>query len=127
MTKGRPGGTGKTSQITKRVGETLRRLREERQMSQAALAKAASTSRSEINGIESGQRSPTIISLDYLARGLGVPITAFFEKEKPPSPRKPTPEEAQVSKLALRLRGRDLSYLRHIEEFLRWFDRTRPS
>lgn len=122
---GRPGGTGKTSEITKRVGQALRRLREERQMSQAALAKEASTSRSEINGIESGQRSPTIISLDYLARGLGVPISAFFEKEKAPSPRKPTAEEEQINKLVLRLRGRDLKYLRHVEDLLRWFERTR--
>lgn len=93
-------------------------------MSQAALAKKARTSRSEINGIEAGQRAPTIVSLDHLSRALGVPVTAFFSDEKPPAKRA-TPQEVALERLLLRLRDHDLAYLGHVEAFLRWFERTR--
>ncbi len=118
-------GPGKKSEITRRVGAVLRRIREEQQLSQVALARKARTSRSEINGIEASLRAPTIVSLDHLAHALGVPVTAFFSSEKPPKKPTPTPEEVIVNRLLLKLRGRDLRYLRDIEAFVRWFDRTK--
>ena len=117
-------GPGKTSKITRDVGAALRRIREDQQLTQVALARKAGTSRSEINGIESALRAPTIVSLAHLAHALGVPITAFFSDERPPK-KTPTAEEAALNRLLLKLRGRDLRYSQDIEAFVRWFDRAR--
>ena len=65
-------------------GNVLRRLRNERQLSQEALAFESGLERTFIARIETGRRQPTIASLFKLANGLDVSasyIVAEVEKE----------------------------------------------
>jgi transcriptional regulator with XRE-family HTH domain len=61
------------------VGERLRILREQRGLSQRALAAASDLSPNALSQIERGNVSPSVSTLNRLAAALGVPITAFFE------------------------------------------------
>jgi len=60
------------------VGEQVRLLRDQRKLSQQALAEASGLSRNTLSLIERGQTSPTVSTLKSLARALSVDINAFF-------------------------------------------------
>ena len=64
------------------VGSQLLRLRQERGLSLRALAKECGLSVNAISRIERGESSPTVSSLQRLARSLKVQVTEFF-KSKP--------------------------------------------
>ena len=53
-------------------GLNIRRLREERALTQEALAEKASLDPTYISGIERGVRNPSILSLVRVAKALGV-------------------------------------------------------
>lgn len=61
------------------VGQRIRMLREQRNLSLRALAERCGLSINAISKIEHGENSPTVASLHLLASGLGVPITEFFK------------------------------------------------
>lgn len=61
------------------VGKQIRLLREQRKLSQRALAEAGGVSRNTLSLIERGQTSPTVSTLKGLARALSVDINAFFQ------------------------------------------------
>jgi transcriptional regulator with XRE-family HTH domain len=61
-----------------RVAVNLRRIREEKGMTQDALAQAASMDPSEIRRIESAGRDPGVRVLARLAGGLGVPASELL-------------------------------------------------
>ena len=63
---------------TVEVGKQIRHLREQRKLSQAALAEMSSISRNTLSLIERGQTSPTVATLKSLAEALSVDINAFF-------------------------------------------------
>jgi transcriptional regulator with XRE-family HTH domain len=65
------------------VGSRLRTLRNERDMSMRALARASGLSTNALSMIERGRTSPSVSTLYKLAEALGVPITAFFRLEPP--------------------------------------------
>lgn len=65
------------------VGSRLRTLRNERDMSMRALARASGLSTNALSMIERGRTSPSVSTLYKLAEALGVPITAFFRVEPP--------------------------------------------
>jgi transcriptional regulator with XRE-family HTH domain len=69
------------------VGQKVRELRSTRNLGVRDLAKRSGISANTLCLIESGKSSPTVSTLQRLARGLQVPITAFFDTE---------PEEKQV-------------------------------
>ena len=69
----------------KNVGESLRRLREARNLSMRLLAKNSGLSANALSMIERGRTSPSVSTLYKLADALEVPVTAFFG----------TPEERQ--------------------------------
>lgn len=62
------------------VGDRLRVLREQKGLSQRALATASNLSPNALSQIERGNVSPSVSTLNQLADALGVPITAFFMK-----------------------------------------------
>ncbi len=54
------------------IGQAIRRIRLEREMSQEELALKAGIARSYMSGLENGWRNPTVAVLDRVAKGLGV-------------------------------------------------------
>lgn len=61
------------------LGETVRRLREERDLTQEELAARAGLSANYVGEIESGKRNPSALVLFALARGLGVEPARLLE------------------------------------------------
>jgi transcriptional regulator with XRE-family HTH domain len=56
------------------MGTRIRKLRESRAMTQAALATKAKISREYVNKLESGRYDPTMGVLQRIARALGVSL-----------------------------------------------------
>jgi transcriptional regulator with XRE-family HTH domain len=106
-------GPRRTSDIKRRLGETIRSLREERVLTQAEL--------SEINGLENGSRAITVITLESVARALGVPISTLFADEKRPAT--PSRSEATLYRIVGKLRDREPDYLLSVEKIIDFFDR----
>ncbi len=67
------------------VGERLRTIRRQKKMSVRALAAASGLAINTLSMIENGKTSPSVSTLQILARALEVSISAFFE---PPAPGK---------------------------------------
>jgi DNA-binding XRE family transcriptional regulator len=61
------------------LGRNLRRVRTAAGLTQTALAKRSGTARSYVSGLEAGQRNPTAVTLQRLAKVLGVTPMAFFQ------------------------------------------------
>jgi putative transcriptional regulator len=61
-----------------RLGNRLRELRSERDLTQAALAELVGVSRKTINTIENGVFVPSTLVALKLARALGRPVEALF-------------------------------------------------
>lgn len=76
-----------STHFRKQLGVNVGTLREERGLTQAALALRANVDRSYVNKIENARVNPTIDKMVQLADGLGVPITALFHglDQLPPS------------------------------------------
>src|SRR5512146_2521516 len=68
------------------VGRRLRELRLQHHLSIRSLAEQSSLNFNTLSLIENGKSSPSVSTLQQLAKGLGVPITAFFEMDIPRSP-----------------------------------------
>lgn len=56
----------------KRLGENLKRIRLEKDISQAEIARSLDVSRGFISSIESGKRNPTLTTITRLANAVGV-------------------------------------------------------
>src|SRR5580692_9130153 len=65
------------------VGSAVRAARLRAGVSQAELARRAQTSQPSIARLEKGQVSPTVISLDRIARALGTELIIDFEPVAP--------------------------------------------
>jgi transcriptional regulator with XRE-family HTH domain len=65
------------------VGRRLRLLRSERGLSIRALAEISGLNVNTLSLIENERTSPSVNTIQQLARALGVPITAFFETSAP--------------------------------------------
>jgi transcriptional regulator with XRE-family HTH domain len=64
----------------RRLATVLRKLREERNMTQEELAKLAKVTRSHLSLLEAGHRTnPSLDVLKRLARALGVSVTELLE------------------------------------------------
>jgi len=61
------------------LGESVRRLREEQQLSLRALAERTGFSASFLSQVENGQASPSITSMERIAAALGVTLSQFFQ------------------------------------------------
>lgn len=69
-----------------RVGREIRQRREEKGWSQAKLAAAADMGVSGVSQIETGARNPSAVTLEKLAKALGVGVADLFPKAQPPLP-----------------------------------------
>jgi transcriptional regulator with XRE-family HTH domain len=67
------------SPTPKQMGARIRRLRKGKGMSQAILAKRAHLTRVYITRLEAGRQDPSLSTINALAKGLGVPVTALLE------------------------------------------------
>ncbi len=65
------------------VGHCLRKLRSERGLSIRSLAEQSGLNANTLSLIENSKTSPSVSTLQLLARALDVPITAFFEIDIP--------------------------------------------
>ena len=63
------------------VGEKLRQLRSERNISQRDLAKLAGLSPNSISLIERDETSPSVATLQSLATALNIRMSYFFEEK----------------------------------------------
>jgi len=63
----------------KRLGVTIKRLRERRGLTQAALAKAAGVHRVYVAQIEGQTKVPSIATLEKLAKALNVKVGRLLE------------------------------------------------
>lgn len=68
------------SSLALRIGTRVRALRMAAEASGGDLALASGVSRSLLSRIEHGQVSPSLESLDRIARGLKVPLARIFEE-----------------------------------------------
>lgn len=60
-------------------GMRLKALREQKGMTQEALAKKAGVSRAYLSRLEMGLHDPPLSRLQKLAKGLGVPVVRLLE------------------------------------------------
>lgn len=58
--------------MRKLVGRNVKRVREQRDLTQEQLAEASGFSQQYISGLEHGRRNPTIITIYEIAQALGV-------------------------------------------------------
>ena len=65
--------------IQKRFGNRVRELREQKGLSQEALAFAARVHRTYLGGIERGERNPSLKNINTIARALKVSLSDLFE------------------------------------------------
>lgn len=68
--------------VRRRVGLNLKRLRQERGLSQEELAFQAKVHRTYLSGVERGIRNPTVTVLEGIAAALGVPSSKLLEETK---------------------------------------------
>jgi HTH-type transcriptional regulator / antitoxin HipB len=73
------------------VGSAVRAARLRSGVSQAELARRAKTSQPSIARLEKGQVSPTVISLDRIARALGTELIIDFEPVTEARSSRPSP------------------------------------
>jgi transcriptional regulator with XRE-family HTH domain len=67
--------------VSVNVGQRIRSLREERDLSIRALARASGLSANALSMIERGRSSPSVSTLYKVAGALDIPITAIFRAE----------------------------------------------
>ncbi len=64
------------------VGQRLRELRQQKNLSVRALASLSGLAINTLSMIENGRTSPSVSTLQVLARALEVPIASFFERRR---------------------------------------------
>ncbi len=65
--------------VKARLGHNLRRIRQEKGLSQEQFALEHDIDRTYISGIERGVRNPTIIVVEKIAKALGVSIGELLD------------------------------------------------
>lgn len=67
------------SELTIIVGQRIRNYRIKRGLSQEKLAELADCHPGYIGQVERGEKNATIVSIERIANGLGVPLSRLFE------------------------------------------------
>jgi transcriptional regulator with XRE-family HTH domain len=79
MERGRRFAGGNVSALDVNVGQRLRQLRSERELSLSALANVSGLNINTLSLIENEKISPSVSTLQKLALALDIPVGAFFE------------------------------------------------
>jgi DNA-binding XRE family transcriptional regulator len=64
-----------------RLGAHIRKLREEKEISQSELARLADKDRQSIHRLEKGEVNPSVLFLKQIAKALEVPLKDIFDFE----------------------------------------------
>lgn len=80
------------------VGENIRRIRQERGLTQEDLALMSGLSQGYINQLESGKRRFTQKTLTAIAEALNLPVYIFFREEGEEGRLQEKPEESYVKR-----------------------------
>lgn len=67
------------SNVSQRFGQRVKKLREQRKMSQLALAQKAKLDLTTINEIEKGNRDPMLKTIWRIANALDIKISQLFD------------------------------------------------
>lgn len=68
--------------VRRRLGQNLKKLREEQGYSQESFADHCGLHRTYISGIERGVRNPTVVIVDKIAKALKVPAGQLIDDLK---------------------------------------------
>lgn len=109
--------------IAQHLGQRIRELRTERGIAQAELARRVGTSAAHLNKLEAGAKAPTVVTVEALARALGVGIGDLFPAK--PQVLTGNPPDPLWVRLTGDLRRRDHDYLVLVRDMLRLLDRAR--
>ena len=100
------------------IGDRLRALREEKNLSQGDIEKRSGLFRCYISRVENGHTVPAIETLEKLARALEVPMyQLFYDGEEPP--KLPNlPKRKSSDEIAWGSSGKDARYLSKLRRLL---------
>ena len=99
------------------IGDRLRALREEKNLSQGDIEERTGLVRSYISRVENGHTVPAIKTLEKFARALEVPMyQLLYEGEEPPKP--PTISTRKLPEHAWGTTGKDAKYLQELRRLL---------
>jgi transcriptional regulator with XRE-family HTH domain len=98
------------------LGERLRTVREQKELSQGDVEKRSGLLRCYISRVENGHTVPAVETLEKLARALEVPMyELLYEGEEPPKPQFPGGKSSQK---LWGSSGKDARYLRKLQQCL---------
>src|SRR5271170_7486254 len=101
------------------IGETLKALREQRNLSQGDIEKRTGLVRPYISRVENGHTVPAIETLEKFARALEIPLyLLFYDGEKPVAPIVTTP----LTEKGWGASGRDAKTLRRFYRLMSRMD-----
>ena len=66
-------------EISKRLGQNMKRARGKKKMSQGALARLLEVDKGYISNIENGKKNPTLATIQRLAKALSVDISELVK------------------------------------------------
>lgn len=64
--------------IKEKIGQRIKAIREEKELSQKDIAYAADLDRSYIASVENGKRNISIVNIEKIAHALKVSVSVFF-------------------------------------------------
>lgn len=98
------------------LGERLRTVREQKELSQGDIEKRSGLLRCYISRVENGHTVPAVETLEKLARALEVPMyELLYEGEEPP---KPQITGGKAGQKLWGASGKDARYLRKLQQCL---------
>ena len=100
------------------IGDRLRAMREEKQLSQGDIEKRTGLLRCYISRVENGHTVPAIETLEKMARALEIPMyQLFYDGEKPP--KLPNlPKRRSADDIAWGSSGKDARFLTKLRRLL---------
>lgn len=100
------------------IGDRLRQLREEKNLSQGDIEKRTGLLRCYISRLENGHTVPAVDTLEKLARGLEVPLYQLFYDGKTPPDLPHLPKRKTEAEIIWGSSGKEASLLTKFRRFL---------